>query len=110
MGGSLAPPPRRRRSHSPAEDGCPCGARSGGHEMPKINGRETEIVEGGRPRLRYLVSSPPGYKPGGRPWPVLCFLHGWGEHEVGECGGKRSGREIINAMTAGDMHGPLKGG
>lgn len=69
--------------------------------MPRIHERETEILEAQRPPLRYLVSFPPRYAQDPGPWPVLCFLHGRGED---------GRRKIINAMTAADLHGPLKGG
>jgi hypothetical protein len=78
--------------------------------MPRevmIHGRltrifEAEIDKDGRPRMGYIVSYPPGYAREHGPLPMLCFLHGSGEHA--------GNREITNAMTADDMHGPLKGG
>jgi hypothetical protein len=64
---------------------------------------EAEIDKYGRPRMGYIVSYPPRYaREHGPAPPMLCFLHGVGQHA--------GNQEIIDAMTASNMHGPLRGG
>ena len=57
---------------------------------------ETSLVESGP--LRYLQSVPTGHASRQEPWPVLCFLHGYGE---------AAPLEIHRGVT---RHGPLRPG
>ncbi len=55
---------------APAED-----RAQPGKQVPGSFEREIKI----RVRLKYLLYLPPDYKPDGKPWPLLVFLHGAGE-------------------------------
>lgn len=59
----------------PQADARLTGEAEPGKQTPgEFEGKVTITV-----RLRYLLYLPPEYKPDGKPWPLLVFLHGMGE-------------------------------
>lgn len=65
----------------------------------------TQYDKAGKKVLEYVAFFPPDYPPdakypqGTEPWPVLCFLHGSGEHA--------KSMPLLNVLT---LHGPLRPG